>query len=173
LLVASDSGSVRRPVTITAGETLSVVVAPHAPAVSAGWLRVSSPVLLTLRSDGDLVGNSESERVMLPAGEHQIEMSNDALGFSRTQRVTIAAGRTADVRVALPNGTLSINAIPWAEVWLNDERIGQTPLGNIARPIGTYRVTLRHPQFGERQASVTVTAKETARLGVDMRQQRQ
>jgi hypothetical protein len=41
----------------------------------------------------------------------------------------------------------------------------------VSRPIGTYRVTLRHPQFGERQASVTVTSQETARLGVDMRQQ--
>jgi hypothetical protein len=33
-----------------------------------------------------------------------------------------------------------------------------------------YRVTLRHPQLGEKQTTVTVTSKETARLGVDMRQ---
>jgi hypothetical protein len=33
-------------------------------------------------------------------------------------------------------------------------------------------VTFRHPQFGERQATVTVSAKETARLGIDMRPQR-
>ena len=170
LVVSSDSGTVRRPITITAGETLSVVVAPNAPAVSAGWLRVTSPVLLQLRAGGDLIGNTESARVMLPAGDHEILMTNDALGFSRTQRVNIAAGRTAEVRVTLPNGTLSINAVPWAEVWLNGERLGETPLANVSRPIGTYRVSLRHPQFGERQATVTVTTKETARLGVDMRQ---
>jgi hypothetical protein len=96
-------------------------------------------------------------------------MVNDALGFRRTQQVRISAGRTTDVRVAVPNGLLSINAVPWAEVWLNDERLGQTPLANISRPIGTYRVTLRHPQLGERQAAITVSARETARLGVDMR----
>jgi hypothetical protein len=171
LLVTSESGTVRRPITITAGETLNVVVAPNAPAVSAGWLRVVSPVLLQLRANGDLIGNTESARVMLPSGQHEIVMMNDALGFSRTQRVTVSAGRTSEVRVTLPNGTLSINAVPWAEVWLDGERLGETPLANISRPIGTYRVTLRHPQLGERQATVTVTGKETARLGVDMRQQ--
>jgi hypothetical protein len=169
LLVTTETGSYRREVVITAGETLSVVVAPQAPAVSAGFLRVVSPVLLQLRANNDLVGNSESDRVMLPAGEHELEMVNDALGFRRTQQVRISAGRTTDVRVAVPNGLLSINAVPWAEVWLNDERLGQTPLANISRPIGTYRVTLRHPQLGERQAAITVSARETARLGVDMR----
>jgi hypothetical protein len=170
LLVASDAGTVRRTVTITAGETMNVVVAPHAPAVSAGWVRVVSPVLLQLRANGDLIGNTDSARVMLPAGEHEIVMSNDGLGFSRTQRVSVTAGRTSEVRVTLPNGTLSINAIPWAEVWLDGERLGETPLANISKPIGTYRVTLRHPQLGERQESVTVTGKATARLGVDMRE---
>jgi hypothetical protein len=173
LVVSSESGTFRRAVTVTAGETLSVVVAPRAPAVSAGFLRVTSPVVLQLRANGDLIGNTESARLMLPAGEHEIQMSNDQLAFTRTQRVTVAAGRTADVRVTLPNGTLSINAVPWAEVFINGERLGETPLANISRPIGTYRVVFRHPQFGDREASVTVTAKGTARLGVDMRERQQ
>jgi hypothetical protein len=170
LVVSSETGSYRRPITIVSGETLSVVVAPNTPAASGGWLRVTSPVLLQLRAGGDLIGNTETARVMLPPGEHEIEMSNDALGFSRTQRVTVSAGRTAEVRVTLPNGSLSINAVPWAEVFLNGERLGETPLANISRPIGTYRVTFRHPQLGERQATVTLSTKETTRLGIDMRQ---
>jgi hypothetical protein len=172
LLVSSERGNLRRAISIKAGETLSVVMAPQAAAVSAGWLKVSSPVPLQLRSDGDLIGNTDSARVMLAAGEHQIEMSNDALGFTRTQRVSVAPGRTAEVRVTLPNGLLSINAVPWAEVWLNGERLGETPLANLSRPVGNYRVTLRHPQLGERQTTVTVSLKETARVGVDMRQPR-
>jgi hypothetical protein len=170
LVVTGNSGTFRRVVTITAGDTLSVVVAPHAPAVSAGFLRVSSPVLLQIKANGDLIGNTESARVMLPAGEHEIEMSSEALNFRRTQRVTIAAGRTADVNVTLPNGAISINAVPWADVWLNNERLGPTPLANLLRPIGTYRVTFRHPQLGERQTTVTVKDRETARVGMDMRQ---
>ena len=170
LTVGNSANAYRRQVTITPGNTLSVVVAPQAPIGSGGWLRVASDVPLQFHSGGELIGSTDSARTMLPAGEHDLELSNSALGFSIRRRVTIAPGRTSEVRVPLPNGTVSINAIPWAEVWLNGERVGDTPLANLSRPIGTYRVTLRHPQFGERERSVTVSLKETARLGVDMRQ---
>lgn len=173
LVVTGQAGTFRRNVTVTAGEVMSVVVAPATPVVSAGWLRVVSPVVLQLRSNGDLVGNSDTDRVMLPAGDHEVEMSNELLGFSRRQRVTVSAGRTAEVRVSVPNGLLSINAIPWAEVWVGGERLGQTPLANIAHPIGVHRVTFRHPELGEREAPVTIPVRETARLGVDMRRGQQ
>jgi hypothetical protein len=84
--------------------------------------------------------------------------------------VTIAAGRTAQVQITPPSGRLSINALPWAEVWLGGVRLGQTPIANLSHPIGTHEVILRHPQLGERRATVTVSLKEIARLGVDMRQ---
>jgi hypothetical protein len=171
LSVATAGGNIRRSVTITAGETLSVVVAPTSPAATAGYVRVTSPVVLQLQTNGDLVGSSDSARIMLPPGEHDLAMSNDSLNFTRTQRVTVSAGRTTEVRVSVPNAPLSINALPWADVWLNDEPLGTTPLANLSRPIGTYRVTFRHPQLGERQATVTLKARETARIGIDMRQQ--
>jgi hypothetical protein len=170
VVVTSGAGTLRRPVQIAAGETLSLVIAPNAPAVSAGWLRISSPVLLQLHVDGNLVGNTESDRVMLPAGEHQVDISNAALGFAVNRRVSVAAGRTTQLQITPPNGRLSINAVPWAEVWLNGMPLGQTPLANLSHPIGTYEVILRHPQLGERRARVTVSMNDTARLGVDMRQ---
>jgi hypothetical protein len=107
---------------------------------------------------------------MLPAGEHQVDISNAALGFAVNRRVSVAAGRTTQLQITPPNGRLSINAVPWAEVWLNGMPLGQTPLANLSHPIGTYEVILRHPQLGERRASVTVSMNDTARLGVDMRQ---
>jgi hypothetical protein len=170
VVVTGGTGTLRRPVQITAGETLSLVIAPNAPTVSAGWLQISSPVLLQMHVAGNLVGDTENDRVMLPAGEHQVEISNPALGFSVTRRVSVAAGRTTQVQITPPNGRVSINALPWAEVWLNGTRIGQTPLANFSHPIGTHDVVLRHPQLGERRATVTVSLAETARLGIDMRQ---
>lgn len=170
VVVTGNTGTIRRSVTIAPGETMSLVVAPNAPAVSAGWLRISSPVLLQLHVGGNLIGNTESDRVMLPAGDHDVVISNAALGFSVTRRVSVAAGRTVQVPITPPNGRLSINALPWADVWLDGERLGQTPIANLSRPIGTHEVILRHPQFGERRATVTVVLKDTARLGIDMRQ---
>ena len=170
LLVTSESGSFRRRVAVTAGNTLSVVVAPRTPAVTAGWVRVTSPVLLQMRVRGDLIGNSESDRVMLPAGEHDIDLINDSLGFAARRQVTVRAGQTSELRLTMPNGVLNVNATPWAEVWLDGVPLGETPLGNVSAPIGLHRVMFRHPQLGERHATVTVSLKEPARLGVDMRQ---
>ena len=36
-----------------------------------------------------------------------------------------------------PKGQVSINAIPWAEVFVDDERLGETPLANVPVTIGT------------------------------------
>ena len=81
----------------------------------------------------------------------------------------IAAGKTATTRVDLPNGLLSVNAQPWAEVWIDGERVGETPIGNLQRPIGTHQVVFRHPDLGERRESVVITLLQAARLGVDLR----
>ena len=57
-------------------------------------------------------------------------------------------------RSICPNGTLSINAQPWAEVWVDGERVGETPIGNLSRRIGTHEVLFRHPDLGERRETV-------------------
>jgi hypothetical protein len=36
-------------------------------------------------------------------------------------------------------------------------------------PIGSHQVVFRHPQFGEKQTTVTVSLQEAARVSVDMR----
>jgi hypothetical protein len=170
VVVRTQAGNLRRTITVREGETVSLVVSgTEAPALRAGWVSIVSPIALELRENGRVVGTSDVERLMLPVGDHEIEMTNDALGFRATRRVTVGADRTTSVAVDVPSGTVSINALPWAEVWLGGERIGETPIANLSRPIGTYDVVLRHPQFGERRARLTISTKQTARLGVDMR----
>jgi hypothetical protein len=170
VIVRTPGGNVRRSVAVREGETVSLVLSGTAtPTLRAGWLTFASPIPLQLRENGRVIGTSEVDRLILPAGDHDIEMINEALGFRATRRISVSADRATAVPVELPNGTVSINALPWAEVWLGGERIGETPIANLSRPIGSYEVVLRHPQFGERKARLTVSAKQTARLGVDMR----
>jgi hypothetical protein len=170
VVIRGGGGTIRRNVTVEPGATVSLVITPtESPAASGGWLTIASPVALQLKENGKLIGTTETERLMLPAGEHEIEMANDALGYRTVQRVVVAAGKTTNARVQVPNGMISINAQPWAEVWIGGERVGETPIANLSRPIGVHQVVLRHPEFGQRTASITVSLKQTARLGVDMR----
>ena len=106
---------------------------------------------------------------MLPAGTHDLELVNDAIGYRSSRQVDVAPGKKTIVAVDLPFGSISINAQPWAEVWIAGERIGETPIANISRRVGAYEIVFRHPQLGERRENVLITLRQPVRLGVDMR----
>jgi hypothetical protein len=168
--VRGPAGTVRKSVTVKAGETVSLVVSPSAPVVAApGWLSVQSSARLELRETGKLIGTTETEQIMLPAGEHTIELVNDAIGYRSQRTIDVVPGETTVVPIELPFGAVSINALPWAEVWINGERVGETPIANLARRLGSYEIVFRHPELGEKRETITITLRQTARIGVDMR----
>jgi hypothetical protein len=78
-------------------------------------------------------------------------------------------GGVTPMRIEVPRGSLALNATPWAEVWVNGDRVGETPIGNVSLPIGNHDVLFRHPDLGEQRHTVTVTLNGPARLSVDMR----
>lgn len=162
--------SERRIVTVEAGATASLAITPGLDARS-GWLVVRSPTPLQIYESGRFVGTTEDERIALTAGTYTVELRADELGFRSRRTVTITAGQTTSAPVALPMAAVSVNAVPWAQVWIDDKPAGETPIANLLQPIGTHRVRLRHPQYGERHATVTVSLKEPARVAVDMRVQ--
>jgi PEGA domain len=169
-VIAGDR-SVNRTVTVTSGATTALVVstAPSATGASGGWLTVQAPVEMDILEDGRVLGNTRMERLMLPVGSHRLEFSSPSLEFTAARTVEIAAGRTASVAIVLPQGRISVNAVPWADVFLNGAALGTTPLGEVAVPIGTHELVFRHPQFGERRQVVTVKAQTPARIGIDLR----
>ena len=135
----------------------------------AGHLAVSSPVVMRIFETGNLIGTTETATTMLPAGRHDLELVNDTVGFRVRRTVVVSPGETTTLRLEAPSGTLNVNAIPWAEVWIDNERIGETPIGNLQTRIGTRQVTFRHPELGERRATVLVTLTSPARLSMDLR----
>ncbi len=139
------------------------------PAAAAGWLTITSSIQVRVLEAGQVVGSSELARIMLPAGAHDLEIVNDALGFRDRRKVTIAAGKVAPLRLELPRVTLSVNAVPWADVTVDGEHAGETPIGNYSVPIGVHEITFRHPELGERRRQITVGLKTPARLTEDFK----
>ena len=162
---------INRTVTIQEGATASLIVTmPGAGSFASGWLSIQSLMPLQVMENGALLGTTEMPRIMLPAGSHELELINASLGFRSTRSITIAAGQTASFTVIPPRGTLSVNALPWAEVWIDGARIGETPIGNYSIPIGNHEVMFRHPELGEQRKTVTVGANGPVRIGVNMKQ---
>jgi hypothetical protein len=172
VVVQSDLASVERQVTVEAGASASLFV-PLAPrgAPISGWITASAPVELQMFEGGRLIGSTLTEKIMVAAGRHEIEFVNDTLGYHAVRGVMVLPGRTIAIPIDLPNGVLSINATPWAEVWIDGKRAGETPLGNLTIPIGPHEILFRHPQLGEQRHAVTVTLAAPARLSVNLRRQ--
>jgi len=166
----ADGATVQQQVTIEPGGTSSLVVPMSARSGPvSGWLAVSSPVELQVFEGNQLVGTSRSDRILMTAGRHEVDLVNDTLDYRARQTVEVVPGRLVPLKVQLPNGAVSVNALPWAEVWVDGERVGETPIGNLALPIGPHEIVFRHPQLGERRHAVTVTTKAPARVSVDLR----
>jgi hypothetical protein len=171
VLQAEGGTPVKQRVVITAGVASSVLapVSTAAPGPVSGWLTVKSPVAVEIRENGRLIGTTDSDRIMLTAGRHDLEFVNETLGYNATRTVTVPPGKTAPIAIEMPQGVVNLNAAPWAEVWIDGRRVGETPIGNLSVPIGSHEIVFRHPQLGEKRQAVSVTLKAPVRLSVDMK----
>ena len=171
VVLTGELGSIRQPVTIESGVTASLVVPLSAPegAPVSGWVAVTTPVPVQIFERDQLLGTSATDRIMVAVGRHELDLRNTELGYRVTRSVLVSAGKTIPIRAELPKGTLSLNAQPWAEAWIDGERVGETPIGNLSLDIGAHDVVLRHPDLGEQHRTIVVTLKEPARLSVDLR----
>jgi hypothetical protein len=165
------SGTATEQVLIEAGKSASLFVplATSPPVTAAGWISVPSPIDVQLFENGRLIGSSSIDRIMLSAGRHDLEFVNEVLGFSQRQTVQVTPGQVSTIKLAWPTGRLAINAVPWAEAFVDGRSVGETPIGNVQVPIGPHQIVFRHPQLGERSIWVTVTTRETAKVGIDLR----
>jgi hypothetical protein len=170
VVLQAGTASVRQVVNVQAGGTASVV-APVEDAAGpvSGWVAIDAPVTVQVREGGTLIGTSDADRLMMAAGRHELEISNELLGYKTTRVVQVPAGKVAELAVTLPSGTVNLNASPWAEVWIDGQRVGETPIGNLSVPIGPHEVVFRNPQLGEKRHAISVSLAAPVRLSVDMK----
>jgi hypothetical protein len=171
IVLERDGATVQHTVAIEPGVTASLVAPLGAAATgpASGWVAVSAPFAMQIFEEGRLIGSTETDRIMVAAGRHTFELVNNNLGYRVTRVVQVQPGKTATVGIELPNGLVNLNAQPWAEVWIDDRRVGETPIGNLSLPIGAHEVVFRHPQFGEKRQAISVTPSAPVRVSIDMR----
>ena len=116
---------------------------------------------------GRLIGTTGAKAIKLPVGNHDLDFTSEEVGYRASRRVAVRADQTTQVRLDAPTGMLSVNATPWAQVFIDNQLIGETPIGNFRAAIGQRQVVFRHPEFGERRATVLVTLKQPARISTD------
>jgi hypothetical protein len=131
-----------------------------------GYLRIQAPFELQVTERGTALGGTSSERLALSPGVHELDLSNTALDFRSHLRVEVRPGATTTATVTAPSGSIAINALPWAEVFVDGRAVGTTPIANLNVPVGFRDITWRHPELGVQRRTIPVTAGTTARAGV-------
>jgi hypothetical protein len=156
VVVTTETATIRRTVRVEAGRMISLDVP-----VYSGWVSVFSPIPLEVAEAGKTLGNTDTGKILLPPGRHELTLSNTEFGFSDTRTVEIQPGEERPLNVE-PKGVVNVNAHPWAEVWIDGKKAGDTPIANLAVLMGTRIFTFKHPQYGERRLTVTVTSTAAA-----------
>ena len=171
VVLESDLGAVKQIVAIEAGITASLMVPLAAPegAPVSGWIAVTAPADVQMFENKRLLGTSQSDRLMVSAGTPRHRNRQRELGYRTTRTVQVAPGKVTPIKVEFPKGTIALNAVPWAEVWVDGEKVGETPIGNLSLAIGPHEIVFRHPELGEQRHAATVTLNAPARLSVDLR----
>lgn len=134
----------------------------------SGGLRLSSPIELKVLEGDRVLGSSADGPIVTTAGVHELELINASVGFRSRQSVTIKAGQIVSLAVVPPEGRLSINAAPWAQVWIDGNAAGETPLANVSAAVGEHEITFRHPQLGERRETVVVRSGALTRVSATL-----
>ena len=132
-----------------------------------GGVKLSCPIELQVFENGKLAGSTAGP-IAAMEGPHTFELVNDAVGFRVKENVTVKPGQMATVAVPLPNGRISINAVPWADVLIDGTSAGQTPLANLSIPIGTHEIVFRHPQFEEQRQRIVVKPEGLTRVSATL-----
>jgi serine/threonine-protein kinase len=143
------------------------VAEPVRPA-STGTVEVVSPVSLNVSEGGRPLGTSGAP-IQLSVGRHSLEIGRDDLGYHAAQVVDVQPGRPHRIQPSLPTGVANLNATPWAEVWIDGRKVGETPLGRVQLTIGSHEVQFRHPELGDQTRTLVVTTGSVALVSVDLK----
>ena len=134
--------------------------------VPEGVIAAVVPSGVELRIDGRRV-QAGARRVS--PGRHTIEVIRpEVLGIQR-ETVEIQPGQTLRRSYAADDyGWLQVVVIPWAEVFVGGESIGQTPMPRVKAAVGEHTLALRHPEVEERRQTVLIKKGETTLVRVTL-----
>ena len=100
--------------------------------------------------DGKRVGSTKQPPTLIAAGPHEIVVASARAGFRATERVTVEPGQVSAIQVAVPEGSLGVDAQPPSDVLVDGTRVGVTPLDPNLLAAGVRTVVVRNAELGER-----------------------
>ena len=150
-----------RTATVKAGQDLELAFDMELLALAPGYLKVTVSPWAEVYVDGRFIDRTPLPApLQLAAGRHELVLRHPNRK-QYTQTLTIGPSDTTALSVAMPEafGFLKLAVLPWADVYLDGERAGTTPLGAALRlSIGEHELKLSGP--GGKEWKETIRIKE-------------
>jgi len=157
---AAPAVAEQKPAVLTAGFD---PIKAAASKQRSGGIKFQTPIELKVLQGDKVFGSTADGPIIAPEGTYQVDLVNTAYGVRMPRSVTFRAGQISNFNVTIPPGRLSVNAQPWAEVSIDNQPKGETPLANLSVPVGEHEIVFRHPELGERRMTIVVRADQPAR----------
>jgi hypothetical protein len=151
IVVETPLGSQTQDVTVQAGKLLPVTVQ------TTSWVKVDAPYDLDVSEDGRALGTTGRATVVVSPGHHHLEFANTGLGVKLRQAVDTEPGRLTTVPLDLPMGTLNLTSDQPAEVSVDGQAVGTTPVTGVTVSLGKHEVAFQHAKYGRLVYSVSAT----------------
>ena len=166
---AASAAAAKPGATETAPAAATSTPATPAPTGGFGGVRITAPIELQVFENGVLVGSTTGP-IAVSDGTHTFDLVNEALGYRTRQNVNVKPGAMSALTITVPNGRVSINAVPWADVWVDGKPVGQTPIANLSLSIGPHEILFRHPSFPDQRSTWMVKAEGTTMVSAKFQQ---
>lgn len=118
------------------------------PAVAPAYLSVGSDVGCRVSVGSKLLGETPLASAPVAAGPHEVRCEATSLGLSTKTHISPVPGESVSVNFRFL-ATLNVNAVPWADVYLDGKLIGQTPLVKTDMIPGSHVVRLVNDSLGK------------------------
>lgn len=154
-------------------EAEDTLVATSHDSLAAGYQETDGVEVLEVDSFSDTTSALESpelvsEDTALRTADTDPPEWEEVLGGEPPETTTVPV-ETLATRLTSGEGWLKLTSRPWAEVYLNDAYLGNTPgLGTVRQTAGPLRLTLDNPGFPPISLDTALIGGDTLVLAVDL-----
>jgi serine/threonine-protein kinase len=145
-------------------------------ALIVGWQLLRAPIQPDATADADQVPDPAESRQEIPVAKNFAVSDPSVLASPLTgeksapKKLEPATEEIQHTASPLNGfGVLDIQCLPWAEVYLDSQKIDTTPLKKkLVLPAGSHRLTLRHPQYPAYSQIIQIQAEAMTTVHADL-----
>ncbi len=136
--------------------------------IKPGKLNIMTLKDLSIYIDGKKEGEGSISIFLVP-GIHRIKLVSKSKMINYKTSIRVDSNRESTKTIMLKKGKLSISVKPWADVYVNGKKIGQTPVPPKALYEGTYNITLKNPKYPPYSKTIRIKPGKTILIMKDFK----